>query len=430
MSEFAGSRKGWRPAIDVLVFAAMMLATILYAPFGIPPLKALAILLALLYFAADWLAWAGRLDVARAETVRWALIGIAIGAFLVVPMISMMQVRWRFAPWWAHDGLIQTEIAVDYLLAGRNPYAESYADTLMALVPDPRPGENPALESLAYLPMTLLLPLPFQAAGGALWGWFDQRLVTLSVLALIVVLCVQLPGRADLRRIALILLTVNPVSALEIASGYNDVFLLACFLGMAWAMCHEKQFLVAVFYTIACLFKQPAWFAAPFVLLWFGGRGPLLRRLRQALLPSALAAGLFALLLLPWLLWDAEAFMADIWFFNTADVEVPISGLGFAGLLANNGLLDPFAQFPFMLLRLGIGLPVMALLFWQQWRRNEPAVVILNAAIAYLVLAFFGRFFYTNYLNSIIFLIAVSAALNSASVLASLQPKDPTQHAT
>ena len=79
------------------------------------------------------------LDVIDAQTARarrrvlrlkWLLIVGAIGLITLAPLMMNILVRQQSAPHLhAHDGLLQTEAAMQFVLAGKNPYVETYHQT-------------------------------------------------------------------------------------------------------------------------------------------------------------------------------------------------------------------------------------------------------------------------------------------------------------
>ena len=76
-----------------------------------------------------------------------------------------------------HDGgVIQTEEATKYVLAGENPYVEDYVDTPMA---EWGIEFRTALYHYPYLPWTFLFSAPFYLLSQAAIGWYDQRFVYL-----------------------------------------------------------------------------------------------------------------------------------------------------------------------------------------------------------------------------------------------------------
>ena len=96
---------------------------------------------------------------------KYLAVLVTIVIVVVLPTLVAITQRHQTAPYrFAHDGLMQTESATQFVLAGRNPYAESYRDTPLGQWEFNIGGVrvNPALEHYAYMPLTFLLPLPVQ----------------------------------------------------------------------------------------------------------------------------------------------------------------------------------------------------------------------------------------------------------------------------
>jgi hypothetical protein len=81
------------------------------------------------------------------ERIRLALIAAGILIMVVAPTLTLILARSRAAPhMFAHDGLIQSEAAVSFLLEGENPCAVDYVQTPMVQWPYDAGGRrNPAL---------------------------------------------------------------------------------------------------------------------------------------------------------------------------------------------------------------------------------------------------------------------------------------------
>jgi len=131
-------------SIDALVFALLCAAYlpmrfIIPAPPVIPgsaPATVLLIAGVMGYFALDLIG--ARSDRARRWMLRlkWLLVVCAISWITLAPLVMNILARQQSAPYLhAHDGLIQTEAAVQFVLTGKNPYAENYHQTPLALAP-------------------------------------------------------------------------------------------------------------------------------------------------------------------------------------------------------------------------------------------------------------------------------------------------------
>jgi hypothetical protein len=113
---------------------------------------------------------------------KYLMVVFAIGVIVILPTLRMIDSRRQSAPhYFAQDGLIQSEAATRFVLAGKNPYAENYRNTPMAQW-NFQIGDitiNPGLDHYVYMPLTFLLPLPAQVLVGSTWAWFDHRVIYL-----------------------------------------------------------------------------------------------------------------------------------------------------------------------------------------------------------------------------------------------------------
>ncbi len=115
---------------------------------------------------------------------RFVLVWCAIAAIAIAPTVLGIYLRHVTGPYeYAHDGMIQTEEAIRFVLAGKNPYAENYGNTPMALwhFQEPNLSVNPALYHLPYLPFLIICSTLFYIAAQATMGWFDERMIFLTM---------------------------------------------------------------------------------------------------------------------------------------------------------------------------------------------------------------------------------------------------------
>jgi len=389
-------------------------------------LNALTLLGVLLYFLVDLLApsrWRTRL--------KWLLlIGVILTA-VFLPTGKLILLRQQSGPAsYTHDGgVIQTEATIQFLLAGENPYVEDYTQTPMA---EWGFGKyRTALYHYPYLPWTFLFSAPFYLLGQAV-GFYDQRLVYLLLLAIALALAPRLTSGSRARLALVAFLALNPIMALDVIFGQNDVFILSWILlslvsWQAWRQSadspHPRTWLLilsALLYGLACASKPTAWFFAPFYGLLLvsdrlelatDGWGGLLRAVPRILLRALPALVVFALLLLPYILWDPGAFYDDVWRWSSGQGETgyQIWGWGFSNfVLALGWVPDRFALWPFWLTELLVALPLLIWFLWRQQRANT----LVNASWHYgvFLFAFFyaSRFLNENYLGYILAFLALA----------------------
>ncbi|MCS6844601.1 MAG: hypothetical protein NZ528_09845 [Caldilineales bacterium] len=387
----------------------------------------------LIYLLVD-LAAADRKDGRRAYRTKLALVWLIVALTVLAPTVKLVLLRHENLPHsYSHDGgVIQTEAAIDFFLAGRNPYVEDYRNTPMAEWGFPE--FRTALDHYPYLPWTFVFSAPFRLASDALWGWYDQRFVYLLLFVAGLVLALRLApaDRPRLRLGLLMALGLNPIMALDLIFGQNDLFVWA-WIVLALALLprpprwpadrrspvtDRRPLLAALAFGLACASKPTAWFMAPFfALLLVADRVSSLRDLPAAL-PSLLRRGwpalaAFALLVLPYLLWNADAFVDDVWRWaaGTTETHYQIWGWGASNfVLAFGGLTSRFDYWPFWIPELLVSLPLLIWLVWRQARHNHPAAACWHHALLLFAFLYVSRFLNENYLGYILAFLALGYA--------------------
>ncbi len=386
-------------------------------------LAALSLLALLLYALVDLLH--DRWSEQRTYIAKLTLLWLILLALLFLPTLKLILLRHDNLPQsYSHDGgVIQTEIAIDYALAGHNPYIESYAHTPMAEWGFPE--FRTALEHYPYLPATFILSAPIRLLANALIGWYDQRFVYL-LLILLALLC--LPplvsrNRADILALTM-LIGLNPLLGLDVIFGQNDVFVFA-FIVLGLLLLHRRRWAWSgILFALACASKPTAWFLAPFWAFALLADHPLSwrdlpRRLPILLRRAAPALLVFLALVLPYLLWDANAFIDDVWRWaaGTSASHYQIWGWGFANfILATGALPDRFASWPFWIPELLITIPLLIILLVRQLRHNTLGNLCWHGALLLFAFAYFSRFLNENYVGFILALLTLGYFLQEPSI--------------
>lgn len=342
---------------------------------------------------------------------KYVLIALAVLVIVVAPTLAAIDARRQAERHeFAHDGLMQSESATQFVLLGRNPYVESYADTPMGKWEFDIGGVkiNPGLEHYAYLPLTFLLPLPAQALAG---DRFDHRWVYLAFYAVMLILSARLT-RDETRRLSLLLiLALNPLFVPFFVEGRNDVLSLFWLVLIVLAVQRRQWALSAVWLALACATKQFAWFLTPFWLMLVAERGTRAEQWSRLKRPLAVLAGGTALLLGPWLLWDAAAFVGDVTYLQSgpAGGGYPVSGFSLGILLLAIGVMkSPLETFPYWLFQLAAALPLLIIMLRRQWREPSVTVMLMGAGLFTFVLGFFSQFFHDNHVGFIIAVMALA----------------------
>jgi hypothetical protein len=378
----------------------------------------------IVYLVADLLPWP-RLGL----RLKWAGLTAILIAALLLPAIKLILLREQSGPAsYSHDGgVIQTEVTLAYLFAGKNPYVEDYVNTPMAEWGFSE--YRTALYHYPYLPWTFVFSAPFYLIGRVA-GFYDQRIVYLLLMAVALALAARLAHGTRARLALVAALGLNPIMNLDMVFGQNDSFVLAwvIFSLVAWQRWRRAVeqgdrgsgwlALSTVCYGLACASKPTAWFFAPFYGLllavdvttqdfsWAGLRQRVGTMFRRGW-PAAVA---FALLVGPYIAWDASAFYDDVWRWSNGQGETgyQIWGWGASNFVLAWGLVrDRFDQWPFLALETALALPLLVWFLVRQWRANTLAHACWHYGL--LLLAFFygSRFLNENYLGYILALLAI-----------------------
>jgi hypothetical protein len=374
-------------------------------------LISLTFALLILYLFFD--VWQGASREARQKAKMAVLFCVIFTTVIALSVFSILLRQVTGPASFSHDGgVIQTEEAVRFLLAGQNPYVEDYVNTPMA---EWGLEYRTALYHYPYLPWTFLFSAPFYGVSQALLGWYDQRFVYLALFLVALLVAARMTRQAEQRLCLIMVLGLNPIMGTDLIFGQNDVFVLAWLVLSVYLLHKGQDTWSLVMLGLACASKPTAWFLVPFYFLYLVRRDGLsprrdLKPLGRYLLRKALPLLLVLVVILgPFALWNGQAMYDDVWRWSSGTAEVPyqITGWGLANFVLALGLVETrLDYFPFWILELLVCVPLLCYLLWRQWRRNSLASMLYH--YAFLTLAFFytSRFMNENYLG---FLLAVLA---------------------
>jgi hypothetical protein len=321
--------------------------------------------------------------------------------FVAVPLVDNVRLRRGGEEGiYAHDGLIQTEAAIDLLGTGKNPYTASYHDTPMVDWPF-REGDlrvNPALEHLAYLPASFVLPWPFYWAVDALLGWYDHRIFQLVAFLVLWLTARRLMLPTRWYGFTLIL-ALSPLLSPYFLEGRNDIMVLM-WLGLyTLALEKHRPVLGMAFLAVACATKPTAWFFVPVagVLLWSRPE------LRGSLAGQVGVFGLvFALLILPFVAWAPGPFFEDTILYPSGygPDPYPLKGMGLSQMMLQAGWLPSnLASFPFGLLQAPVAIGVLLWVVRDVGQNPSLERLWIGYGLLVLTVAFVGRVFNDNHLG-------------------------------
>ena len=385
----------------------------------------LLILLSLPTAAIDWqiaVTWAvpGWIPAAGACLVAALIFTIlvrpqvkSIGTAAVVAVLYALPVAGAILRWHLvaspraliGDGAYQTQLAGDFVLQGIDPYGADYGRAGLAAAPWGESFPSPALHHLVTWPGQFLFPLPLQAASKLVFGWWDERVFLLLTAAVIwLLLGALLPGIPG--RMAAVALFLVPGHSLLAVLGDNDLPVVALLLAALMAAQRRRFLLMGLLLGCAIATKQHALLAVPLIAIWAGVRGADLRALSRAA-----AAGMVAVVafVLPFVVWDASAFVRDTVLFviGGGTDAYPINGFGLSAMLLSAGVIHgPRDAFPFALLEMAAAGVVWA----AGWRWLRRGVGLANVLIL-MGLVFAGVLFVSRYFHDTHLLLGVELIL-------------------
>jgi len=375
------------------------------------------------YILLDALSYSSvlRISTRRLFSLKLALAMLTIFLVVVLPTMSWMMIRHATNPW-QHiiDGGLQTEEAIKYLLQGKNPYTEDYIETPLVNWFHPIEGveENPALYHNAYLPFIFLFSTPFYVVIKHVTGWYDQRLVYLFLF-----ICTLWPlmkhATEPTRKLGLLIVFgLNFLTTPHIVMGGNDAFVWFWLIVSTYLLQKDKITLSTLSLGLACASKQTAWLFVPFFLAYLWFKAPPSRKwasLRKAY--PLLAVPL--VVILPFLVWDAAAFVDDTFLYLAGRTvsSFPIRGFGFGELLFILGFIeDRTVYFPFIVFQAAFCVPLLVFLLRRQLSDNTVKRCWLGYGLLFLTFTFFSRFFHDSYLGIVVSALALGYLSDDVSV--------------
>jgi uncharacterized membrane protein len=320
--------------------------------------------------------------------------GFAIGGSV---MMIMGIVQSFSPPKLTNDGTSLDTNAAMLLLEGRNPYTDSnmldlarkflpqpdwttplrvgqFADSLdyptltelrSVLDTDLKAGKAPEFESkVSYPALSFLTLVPF-----ALFK--NYNVLSFYVLSYLVLIGIALKmARPELRPWVLLLSLANVPMWSSTIGGNLDVFNILL-LALTWLL-RDKRWWSAICLGLAIATKQIAWYFIPFYIIM------VLRQygFKEALYRSIIAGGVGLAINLPFILWNAHAWMAGI----MAPIADPMFPLGVGIInLSTSHLLPYFSTKVYTVLE---GLAMITALIWY-WRicKKHPEAVMLLAVL-------------------------------------------------
>ncbi|MCB0233165.1 MAG: hypothetical protein KDG58_02895, partial [Anaerolineae bacterium] len=224
-----------------------------------------------------------------------------------------------------------------------------------------------------------------------------------------------------------------PIMGLDLIFGQNDLFVWFWIVLAFWLLARSRSsvpgaqsphptpnspfpiLLASAAFGLACASKPTAWFLAPFFALLLvrdqlGSWRDIVRSIPLMLKRGWPALAVFAVLIVPYLVWDANAFIDDVWRWaaGTAATHYQIWGWGASNfVLAFGGLTSRFDYWPFWIPELIVTLPLLIWLGWRQTRGNTIGAASWHYGLLLLAFLFVSRFLNENYLGYILAFLAM-----------------------
>jgi hypothetical protein len=316
-----------------------------------------------------------------------------------------------------HDGALQVESALEFLVQGKNPYVELYNETPMRFVgfSGIEMEDNPYFYYLPYLPGLILISTPLYSLSEGLGIAYDQRIIYLAAYIILIFLLPLLAKAPSLKLLLVAAVGLNPLLVGPTIWGMNDVVIaMALVLTVLFIM--KRRFLLsALTLGVAVVLKQSAWFFVPFYIVLMMEMVPRQRRLKAPLIAFGVISIIALLAIIPFAVWDFSAFWTDVFSYpsGSAALNYPIRGYTIGNLLVGSGIIEsPLDPFPFWILQLLLGMPILLLLIRYQWRRNSIGTMLIAYAFFMFIFGFLSRFFQDNYLGFVTLFITIGLVLN------------------
>lgn len=303
----------------------------------------------------------------------WLILIGLLGAFL-----SQAYLHWHtYQPLTAPhtDNQMIAEYAVQVLRRGINPYTWDFTDF--------RRAYHDLLDFTAFLDGSIQRRLTYPALPTLLLTALETiglgyvKLISVAAHASVLIL-LFVGSPPTLRPVILLPLFVFREFAFFPLAGLQDVLWCALILGMVISW--NRPVWRAVFFGLACSYRQQPWLIAPFLLieLWHEG-GPLRERMLRLGDFALIATAVFLVTNLPFMIWDPVAWLLGAMEPSYASFNVWSQGLG---ALTQFGLI-PWPRTFYTVLQLSIYASAL-LLYWRHPRTVRHAIWVFPAFFFWL----------------------------------------------
>ncbi|MFX1254478.1 MAG: hypothetical protein ACFFCZ_22890 [Promethearchaeota archaeon] len=363
--------------------------------------------------------------------------------FVIIPTANNIFSRLIEGPHlFAHDGgVIQSEEALKFFLAGVNPYSADFSQTPM--VDWAGWSTNPALWHIPYLPLSFLLSLPLYILSMIFLGWYDQRFLYLLLYYPTIYLASKLAKTPSYKLGITSFVALSPAFTPLIVYGYNDILILFWVILSIYFLKNGRKNASLVALACACATKQTSWMLLPFYFAFFWQKEwnyvfetirtgkffdkSFLIYIKDRIFEIFPFILVFSLIVLPFFLWNPADFIDDIFLFNVglADPSYFIKGddgYGIGTLVLLFGWVSSIHDyFPFWIFQVLFGAPVIIMGFLKL-KKNASIANLLNLYVLIgMILFFFSRFFHGNYIAYFLTLLGTGILISYDQALVDQQ---------
>lgn len=343
----------------------------------------------------------------RRRPVAWAA-PVVLAWIVLMAIVSLVT----FPKTQLHDELLLTEVSLQGLTEGVNPYSRSFVGTRFdtwafhAQRVSYLNGFHPAATTYVYLPGHLLLGLPIYVFTHTFFDWYDQRMVYIFALTALLIVVWRALARSPKREALILLFALSPFAAVLYYHGSNEMLMILALAVTGWLLVRGRTYAAALALGVAVAVKQLSWVAALFLIPLLLIRTARARQSRMVAL--VLVAVPLLVTVLPFALWSPRDLAADTLGFFAKGVTYPASGEGVGGLLVRAGLIRADEPFPFWVFQLTFVAPLLLFLY-VRWRQTPSVSRSLQAgALAIGAVGFFWRYFLPAHLGTVVIILALS----------------------
>lgn len=355
---------------------------------------------------------------------------IATFIIFTVGTITITQISLRSKGVYVHDGAVEVEESIKFLLKGKNFYTENYYNTPLIQQAHLQTYdgiiENPAMTHFVYLPFMTIFSTSFYLLTQSVFHWYDQRIVYIIFFILSLFILYKIPKELENKRLLLIIFALNPFNYNFLAAGFNDIFVYFWVILTIYFLKNRRFLYSSVSLGLACVSKQMAWVLIPFYFfyLYYYFRNIYPAHNLKAILKDICSKNyplliIIILIIVPFLIWDGHSFIEDTILFWSGSVKngAVISGYGLGFIVRMTGLVKSVtAYFPFWIFQLAICLPLFYWLMKWQKKDNKLSKMVVGYSLFIIVFWFLSRDFNRNYINYALMVLLVAYFFDKASV--------------